>query len=46
MNKPSLKLARSLGFVQEGLLREVAYWGGEHHDLLQHSLLQREYRAS
>jgi [ribosomal protein S5]-alanine N-acetyltransferase len=46
MNKPSLTLAGSLGFLQEGLLREVAYWGGEHHDLLQYSLLHRDYRAS
>lgn len=43
MNRASVKLAASLGFVQEGLLREVGYWGGEHHDLLQFSLLRREY---
>ncbi len=42
-NRSSLRLLGLLGFVQEGLLREVGYWGGEHHDLLQYSLLRREY---
>ena len=46
MNQPSLNLAASLGFVQEGLLREVGYWGGQHHDMLQLSLLRREYPGS
>jgi [ribosomal protein S5]-alanine N-acetyltransferase len=43
MNTPSLKLAASLGFVQEGLLREVCRWGGQQHDMLQCALLQREF---
>lgn len=43
-NAPSLKLAEGLGFQREGLLREVGYWGGQHHDLLQYALLQRDYR--
>jgi ribosomal-protein-alanine N-acetyltransferase len=43
MNQPSLNLAASLGFVQEGLLREAGFWGGRHHDMLQLSLLRREY---
>lgn len=43
-NAPSLKLAEGLGFQREGLLREVGYWGGQHHDLLQYALLQRDHR--
>lgn len=45
-NQASLKLAESLGFVPEGLLREVGYWGGQHHDMLQLSLLRRDYLAN
>ncbi|RYG05520.1 MAG: N-acetyltransferase, partial [Burkholderiales bacterium] len=41
---PSLKLAEGLGFQREGLLREVGYWAGQHHDLLQYALLRRDYR--
>jgi ribosomal-protein-alanine N-acetyltransferase len=44
-NAPSLKLAERIGFCREGLLREVARWGEEFHDLLQLSLLQREWHA-
>lgn len=43
-NLRSLSLLAKLGFVQEGRLREVAYWGGRHHDLLQLSLLASERR--
>ena len=42
-NEPSLRLARNLGFQQEGLLREVAHWGGSYHDLLQLGLLRRDW---
>jgi [ribosomal protein S5]-alanine N-acetyltransferase len=45
-NAPSLKLAMALGFAREGLLREVAYWGGQHHDLLQWGLLRRDFHAT
>ncbi|MEO8656037.1 MAG: GNAT family protein, partial [Ramlibacter sp.] len=45
-NEPSLELARRLGFRREGLLREVAHWGGEFHDLLQLGLLRRDWAAS
>lgn len=38
-NTPSLKLAQGLGFQFEGRLREVAFWGGRHHDLLLHARL-------
>ncbi|MEJ6001396.1 GNAT family N-acetyltransferase [Paucibacter soli] len=44
-NTASLKLARRLGFVQEGRAREVGFWGGRHHDLLQLSLLRREWQT-
>lgn len=42
-NLASLKLAETIGFQREGLLREVGYWGGRHHDLLQYALLRRDY---
>lgn len=44
-NLASLKLIRKLGFREEGLLREVAFWSGAHHDLLQFALLRREWRV-
>jgi ribosomal-protein-alanine N-acetyltransferase len=43
-NEASRRLVKRLGFRQEGLLREVARWGGEFHDLLQLSLLHKEWR--
>jgi ribosomal-protein-alanine N-acetyltransferase len=43
-NAASIKLLRTLGFVQEGHLREAGFWRGEHHDLLQFALLRRAYR--
>ena len=42
-NQKSRTLLRKLGFVEEGCLREVAYWAGRHQDLLQFGLLRREY---
>ena len=44
-NSPSLALLDGLGFVFEGRLREVGYWGGCHHDLLQYSLLASDRRG-
>ena len=44
-NAASIKLLRTLGFVQEGHLREAGFWRGEHHDLLQFALLRRAYRV-
>lgn len=43
-NQASLQLLERLGFEQEGRLREAGYWAGRHHDLLQLSLLRREFR--
>lgn len=45
-NAPSLKLCKKLGFQEEGLLRQVGYWGGGFHDMLQLSLLRSEWQAS
>lgn len=44
-NVRSLVLVRKLGFVEEGRLREIARWGGRHHDMLQFSLLRREWQS-
>ncbi len=44
-NTPSLSLVGRLGFAREGLLREVAFWGGRHEDLELHALLAREWAA-
>jgi len=42
-NTPSLRLIEAMGFRREGTLREIAYWGGVFHDLLQLSLLLRDW---
>ena len=42
-NTPSLALLKSLGFVEEGLLREAGMWLGERGDLVQLGLLKREF---
>lgn len=42
-NAPSIKVVETFGFVYEGLLREAGYWLGTHHDMLQYSLLRRDY---
>ena len=42
-NTPSLALLKTLGFVEEGLLREAGYWLGERRDLVQLGLLEREF---
>ncbi|WP_284617189.1 GNAT family N-acetyltransferase [Aquabacterium humicola] len=44
-NAASIRLARSLGFVQEGHLRDCGFWQGRHHDLLQFGLLRPEFVA-
>jgi ribosomal-protein-alanine N-acetyltransferase len=44
-NTPSLALLKSLGFVEEGLLREAGMWLGERRDLVQLGLLKREFIA-
>ncbi|QSI34326.1 GNAT family N-acetyltransferase [Variovorax sp. RKNM96] len=42
-NAASLKLLQRLGFVEEGRQRQAGFWCGEHHDLVQLSLLRYEY---
>jgi ribosomal-protein-alanine N-acetyltransferase len=42
-NHRSLTLLRRLHFVEEGRLREAAYWGGQYHDMLQFSLLRQGF---
>jgi ribosomal-protein-alanine N-acetyltransferase len=44
-NEPSRALLRRLGFVEEGRMREAGYWQGQYHDLLQYSLLRRQFAA-
>jgi len=41
-NEASAILLRKLGFFEEGVLREYAYFKGEYHDLRFFSLLRRE----
>jgi ribosomal-protein-alanine N-acetyltransferase len=42
-NAASIALVQALGFQREGLLREVARWGGQFHDLAQFALLRRDW---
>jgi ribosomal-protein-alanine N-acetyltransferase len=42
-NAASVNLLERMGFVFEGRLREVAFWDGRHHDLLQYSLLASDW---
>lgn len=43
-NAASLRSLRRLGFAQEGRLRQLGYWGGAFHDMLQFSLLRGDWR--
>jgi ribosomal-protein-alanine N-acetyltransferase len=45
LNLAPMRLLRSIGFVQEGCLREAGHWDGHHHDLLVFGLLRPELRA-
>jgi [ribosomal protein S5]-alanine N-acetyltransferase len=42
-NEASVRVLRKLGFVEEGLLRQRAYWKGRYHDLRFFSLLRNEF---
>jgi ribosomal-protein-alanine N-acetyltransferase len=44
-SQPSIGLLRKLGFRNEGIRREYAYWKGQFHDLRCFSLLRREWMA-
>jgi ribosomal-protein-alanine N-acetyltransferase len=45
-NTPSLALVHGLGFQREGLLRQVARWGGAFHDLVQFGLLKARHQPA
>ena len=45
-NLASVKLAERLGFQVEGTLREVAFWNNTHYDMVQLSLLRRDFSPS
>ncbi|MGA4839441.1 GNAT family N-acetyltransferase [Streptomyces sp. G45] len=45
-NEPSKKLAKRLGFVRDGVLRESFPWQGIRHDMEVWSVLAPEWRAS
>ena len=45
-NEASIKSVKRLGFQEEGLLRELGFWNGQFHDMIQYSLLSRDWRAS
>jgi [ribosomal protein S5]-alanine N-acetyltransferase len=44
-NEASVRSVSRLGFQREGLLRQLGYWRGEYHDMLQYSLLHRDWQA-
>lgn len=44
-NVRSISVLTTLGFRQEGQLRQAGYWSGKYHDLLQFALLRRDYSA-
>jgi [ribosomal protein S5]-alanine N-acetyltransferase len=45
MNERSLRLLEGLGFVSEGTLRQLGFWGGKFHDMVQLALLRADWRA-
>ena len=44
-NKPSIKFHLSLGFVQEGLLRDQHFDGITYHDMIYFGMLKRDWLA-
>ena len=44
-NTASLRLLERLGFFAEGTLRQVCFWGGKFHDMVQLSLLREEWKG-
>jgi ribosomal-protein-alanine N-acetyltransferase len=45
-NARSLALLKTMGFVEEGLMREAGLWMGERRDLVLLGLLRREFDAT
>jgi len=44
-NQPSIEFHKSLGFVQEGILRDQHFDGANYHDLVCFGMLKREWVA-
>ena len=44
-NEPALKLYKSIGFKQEGLLREVVWKNNKYHNLFVMSILKKEFEG-
>ena len=44
-NSRARHVYRSVGFVEEGVLRECVRWGGEYRSLVLMSMLESEYRG-
>jgi RimJ/RimL family protein N-acetyltransferase len=44
-NQPSIEFHKSLGFVQEGILRDQHFDGATYHDLVCFGMLKREWVA-
>lgn len=42
-NLSSITLLERLGFVREGRLRQVGFWGGSFHDMYQYALLKQDW---
>jgi len=45
-NQRSIRLLGRLGFVEEGRLRQAAYWANQYHDMVQYSLLRVEWKGN
>lgn len=45
-NLASIRSVQRLGFVPEGRLRQLGFWGGQYHDMLQFGLLRSDWDAS
>ena len=43
LNTGSIKSVEKLGFKFEGRLRQLGYWAGQYHDMLQYSLLKQDW---
>ena len=44
-NQRSIRLLGRLGFVEEGRLRQAAYWANQYRDMVQYSLLRAEWKG-
>lgn len=44
-NDPSIEVLHTIGFKQEGILRQWMYWNNKHYDMLMFSLLRSDGQA-